>query len=69
MKKNLGSADRIIRFTLAVVIAVLYFTGVLPGVWALILGILALVFIATSFVGFCPLYAPFRFSTRKNKEK
>jgi amino acid transporter len=69
MKKNMGLADRIIRFSLAVVIAVLYFTGQISGTAAIILGIIALVFIATSFMGFCPAYLPIKLSTAKKSEK
>ena len=69
MKKNMGLADRIIRFSLAVVIAVLYFTGQISGTATIILGIIALVFIATSFMGFCPAYLPIRLSTAKKSEK
>lgn len=65
MKKNMGSLDRIIRVSLAVLVAVLYFTNVISGTWAIILGILALVFLLTSLVGVCPLYMPFKISTRK----
>ncbi len=67
MVKNMGTVDRIVRIVLAVVVAILYFTGAISGTVAIILGILALIFVATSFVGFCPLYAPFRFSTRKKE--
>ena len=65
MTKNMGTVDRIIRAVFAVAVAVLYFTGVISGVVAIILGILALVFLLTSIFGFCPLYAPFKFSTNK----
>jgi hypothetical protein len=65
MKKNMGSADQIIRILIAVGIAVLYFTGTISGTLALILGVLAVVFVATSFMSFCPLYLPFGISTRK----
>ena len=68
MKKNMGSMDRVIRLGIAVVIAVLYFTGVISGTVAIVLGILAVVFIATSMVSTCPLYLPFGLSTR-GKEK
>jgi hypothetical protein len=63
MTKNMGTVDRIIRFIFAVAVAVLYFTGVISGTLAIILGILAAVFLVTSIVGFCPLYAPFKLST------
>ena len=65
MTKNMGTVDRIIRFVFAVAVAILYFTGVISGTLAIILGILAAVFLLTSIVGFCPLYAPFKLSTVK----
>ena len=65
MKKNMGTIDRIIRLSLAVLVAILYYTDVISGTWAIILGILAVVFLATSLIGFCPLYLPFGISTRK----
>lgn len=67
MKKNMGMIDRIIRFALAAVVAVLYFTGQITGVAAIILGIIAVIFIITSAIGFCPLYVPFKFSTMKKE--
>ncbi len=63
----MGKVDRILRIFLAVVVAVLYFTDSISGTAAIILLILAGIFILTSFVGFCPLYAPFRISTKKNQ--
>ncbi|MBT8182280.1 DUF2892 domain-containing protein [uncultured Eudoraea sp.] len=63
MKKNMGSADRIIRFIVAAIIAVLYFTEIIGGTLGIVLLVLAGVFVLTSFVSFCPLYAPFGIST------
>lgn len=65
MKQNMGSADRIIRVVLAVAVAILYFTNLISGTAAIILGILAIIFLLTSVVGFCPLYAPFKLSTKR----
>ncbi|MCB0281618.1 MAG: DUF2892 domain-containing protein [Calditrichae bacterium] len=65
MKKNMGAADRGIRVLLALVVAVLYFTGQITGTAAIILGVLGVVFLLTSFVSFCPLYLPFGMSTTK----
>ncbi|MCA9921588.1 MAG: DUF2892 domain-containing protein [Anaerolineales bacterium] len=65
MKKNMGTIDRGIRAAFAVLVAILYFTGVISGTLAIILGILAVVFLATSFLSFCPLYLPFNISTNK----
>ena len=64
MSKNMGTIDRSIRLTLAAVVVVLYLTGVVSGVWAIIAGILAVIFVVTSLIGFCPLYAPLKLSTR-----
>jgi len=63
MKKNMGSADRVIRILLAAVFAVLYFTGVVPGTIGLVLVILGAVFVLTSLVSFCPLYTIVGLST------
>lgn len=65
LNKNMGTLDRIIRLVIAAIVAVLYFTGNLSGLAAIILGILAVIFVITSLVSFCPLYLPFRLSTRK----
>ncbi len=67
MKKNMGSIDRSVRVALALLVAVLFFTGVISGTVAIVLGILALVFLATSFIGTCPLYLPFGLSTLGRK--
>lgn len=63
MGKNMGSTDRIIRALFAVVVAVLYFTNVIGGTLAIILGILAVIFLLTSVVSFCPIYSLFKIST------
>ncbi|MBK6933045.1 MAG: DUF2892 domain-containing protein [Saprospirales bacterium] len=63
MKKNIGNTDRIIRVVLAAVFAALYATGTVSGTAGLVLVILAAVFLATSFLSFCPLYLPFGIST------
>jgi hypothetical protein len=56
MKKNMGTADRIIRLLIAGVFAYLYFAGVVTGITGTILIVLAGVFVLTSLVSFCPLY-------------
>jgi len=65
MLKNMGTIDKAIRILVAVVIGILYFTNQISGVAAIILGFFAVIFLLTSFVSFCPLYAPFKFSTIK----
>jgi hypothetical protein len=69
MKKNMGTVDRIIRVLLAILVAVLYLTGQITGIAAIILGVVALVFVVTSAVGFCPLYVPLKLSTVKKAGK
>ncbi|MCC7502893.1 MAG: DUF2892 domain-containing protein [Flavobacteriales bacterium] len=63
MKPNMGSADRIVRVLLAVVFSILYFTGTVTGTLGVVLLVLGGVFLLTSVVSFCPLYAPFGIST------
>jgi hypothetical protein len=65
MKKNMGTVDRGIRFALAVVVAILYFTGKISGVAAIVLGIFALAFFITSLMGHCPAYTPLGIKTTK----
>jgi len=69
MKKNMGSTDRIVRILIAAVIAVLYFTGFVSGTLGIVLLVLAGVFVLTSFISFCPLYAPFGISTCRTEVK
>lgn len=68
MKQNMGAADRIIRLVIAAVIAVLFFTHVITGTLAVVLGIIGIVFVLTSIVGLCPLYLPFKISTKKGSK-
>lgn len=63
--QNMGSTDRIVRIIAAVVFAALYFTGVVSGALGIVLLVLAVIFVLTSAVSFCPLYLPFGLSTRK----
>jgi len=67
MKTNMGLVDRIVRVVLALIVGVLFLTGQISGVAAIILGILAVVFLLTSIVSFCPLYLPFGISTKKKE--
>ena len=69
MKKNMGGMDRIIRILLAALVAVLFFTDVIGGTLGIILLVLAGIFLITSFFSFCPVYWPFRISTRAGKKQ
>ena len=64
MKQNMGTVDRVIRLIIVLLIAALYFTGQISGTAAIILGIIALVFLLTSIMGFCPAYLPLGLSTK-----
>jgi hypothetical protein len=68
MKKNMGTVDRVVRLTVVGIIIILLAMNVVAGAFAWVLAVLALVFAATSLFSFCPLYLPFKISTRK-KEK
>ena len=69
MKKNLGSIDRILRVLIALAVAVLYLTDQLSGTVAVILGAVAVIFIFTSTVSFCPIYALLGLSSKKSAAK
>lgn len=65
LTQNMGTIDRASRVALAIVVGVLYATGTISGAVAAVLGVLAVVFVLTSVVSFCPLYLPLGLSTRK----
>lgn len=70
MRKNMGTADRVIRLFAAFAVAALYFSGQIGGIAAVLLGLISAVFMLTSVVGTCPLYAPFGITTRaKSSQK
>ena len=65
MKKNMGTVDRTIRILVAIGIGFLYFTGRIGGTLAIVLGVIAVAFVITSFMGRCPAYVPLGISTDK----
>ena len=65
MKKNMGKADRLIRAVVALVIGVLLDTGKISGTLGIVLAVVAIVFLVTSIVSWCPGYLPFGFSSCK----
>jgi hypothetical protein len=68
MKKNMGTTDKAIRIVLAIVFAIVAFTGAVSSPWNYVLLALGAVFLLTSFISFCPLYAPFGINTCKVKK-
>ncbi len=69
MKANMGNTDKIIRILAAILIGVLYFMQLISGTVAIVLLVVAGVFILTSFMSFCPLYLPFGLSTVQKEKK
>lgn len=65
LNNNMGTTDRVVRLLAAAAVLALYLTGTISEAVAIVLGILAAVFVLTSIVRFCPLYLPLRLSTRK----
>ncbi|MCF8366945.1 MAG: DUF2892 domain-containing protein [Bacteroidales bacterium] len=63
MKKNMGTADKIIRLIVAALFVALYFTDTVTGIASYILLALAAIFVLTSLVSFCPLYTIFGLRT------
>lgn len=65
MKANMGTIDRTIRILLALAVGLLYYFGYISGTVAIVLGVIAGIFLLTGIVSFCPLYVPLGISTRK----
>lgn len=61
----MSNLDRLIRVVVAAVFAYLYFSGVVTGALGVTLLVVAIVFLLTSVVSFCPLYALFKIKTNK----
>ena len=64
MKKNMGSIDRLLRMIIAITLVLLYYFEVISGGIAIAAIILAIIFVGTSAIGTCPLYLPFKLSTK-----
>lgn len=69
MKTNIGSADKLIRLAIALILILLFYLEIIVGTLGLIALILAFVLAITSLINFCPIYALFRINTCKRKEK
>lgn len=65
MKQNIGGTDRIVRIVLAALLTLGAWMAGFGSTTGIVLLVLAVVMLATSAVGFCPLYAPFKFSTNR----
>ncbi len=67
MKKNMGVIDRVLRILIAILLGALYFTDTITGTLGIVLLVLAIVFVLTSLISFCPLYLPFGIKTFRKK--
>lgn len=67
MKRNIGSADRITRIIIAAVIALLYFTSTITGVWGIVLMVAAGIILLTGIINFCPIYYALGINTNRIK--
>lgn len=61
---NVGGVDRIFRIVLGLVLIVAGFFF-LSGTVGTIVAVVGFIPLLTGLVGWCPLYLPFKFSTRK----
>lgn len=68
MKKNMGTTDKSIRVVIAIAIALLYYFNIIEGTLAYVLIALAIIFLLTSFISFCPLYTALGMNTCKVKK-
>ncbi len=69
MKTNMGKLDKILRFLLALAVALLVYYDVLQGPLSYVLMTVAVIFFLTSLTGFCPLYGLLGISSGKSKKK
>jgi hypothetical protein len=65
----MGTLDRTVRILIAIILGILILTGKTSGTLAWVLGIIAVVFLLTSIIGWCPLYVPLGISTIKKEDK
>lgn len=69
MKKNMGIADKVIRVIIAAVILTLYFTNIISGTLGIVLIVISGIFLLTSLVSFCPIYAILGMSTKPKENR
>lgn len=68
MKKNMGKTDKLLRILIALVLTSLSYFNVVTGTLEIVFLVLAIVFLLTSFLNFCPLYTLFGINTCKTKQ-
>ena len=65
LQSNESSTDRVVRVILGVILAALAVTGTVSGGLAIAAWVVAAIALVTGLIGFCPLYAIFRLSTKR----
>ncbi len=68
MKANMSTIDRVVRAIIAIVVAILFFKGIITGVLGIVLLIAAGIFLLTSFISWCPIYAALGIRSNKKPE-
>jgi hypothetical protein len=66
-QKNMGTTDRIVRISFALLFFILYFTKTVTGIFGLVLLVLGIAFVVISLFSFCPFYPLLGISTCKKK--
>jgi hypothetical protein len=67
MKKNVGTTEKVIRILIAAILIVLFATKVVTGTLGIVLLAVAGIFILTSLISWCPIWAVFGVSTTGKK--
>jgi hypothetical protein len=67
MINNMHVVDRLLRIIVAILILAFFYMGQISGLAAIILGIIAVIFVITSFIGYCPAYQLLGISTNVKK--
>ena len=63
-RQNESTIDRVIRIVVGIALVAMAATGIVAAPWVYLAWIVGAIALVTGVVGFCPLYAIFRFSTR-----
>ena len=63
----MGALDKSLRILIAIIIALLYYLDVIEGTLAYVLMAIAIIFLITSFINFCPLYKILGINTNRRK--
>ena len=64
LHRNVGTIDRVVRIIAGLALATALAAGAISGPLTWTVGLVSAVLVVTGAIGFCPLYALFRISTR-----